>query len=911
MAESQVTEGLPREVSRYAVDELLRDGGSIRIRAIRPDDKARLREHFRRLSPRAVYQRFFGAKRDLSDEDLRGLTELDFRTRVGLAATLRDAGGEERFIGVGHYIVTTDPHRAELGFAVLDEFQRRGVGTLLLKHLWHIARAAGITEFEADVLGDNNRMLEMFARSGFRVQRSFDSGIVHVSFATEATSGFAAADLAREQIAAAQSIARLVAPRSAAVVGASSDRRKIGGAILANLIAGGFQGPIYPINVKAQTVQELKSYPGVGTVDAPVDLAVIAVPAQAVEGVVADCARAGVRSVVVITAGFAEVSQTGRETQRRLVESVRQAGMRMVGPNCLGILNTDPAVRLNATFAPTTPPAGNIGMFSESGALGIVILDQARARNVGISTFISAGNRADVSSNDLLAYWAGDPRTAVITMYLESFGNPRKFARLAPQVARTKPIIALKAGRTAAGTRAASSHSAALATLDVAVDALFEQAGVIRTTTLEEFFDVAVLLSRQPVPKGPRVGVVTNAGGPAILLADACEAHRLELPPSSPQTLATLRSFLSSQAGLTNPVDMTAAVGASQYERAIATLGNDPNIDALVTIYVPTSVTSADDAAAGIAAGAGAIPSDKPILAVFLSSDEAPAALHRGPRGSLPTYRFPENAAIALAHACRYGRWRARPRGTALELSGLARDVIRSVVDRALAHTDEPRWLDVDGVATILRAAGIEVAVARRTTLDRAVEDAEHLGYPLVAKAIVPGLVHKSDVGGVIMGLESADAVARAASSLGERIRKIAAHLDGILLQREIREGIEMMVGVTSDPNFGPLLVCGPGGVLVELLKDAAFRLHPVTDLDGAEMLRELKSYPLLEGYRGSPPADRDALVETIRKVSALVEAAPELTDLDLNPIKVLPPGKGAIVVDARMRLAPVKFTAA
>lgn len=827
--------------AHYSVDEVLRDGGSIHIRAIRPSDRQFLLEHFKGLSPQSSYHRFFGMRRTLSEEDLANLTELDFESHVGLAATLTDGGGE-RFIGVGRYMRVGDSNVAEVAFAVLDEHQGRGIGTLLLDHLSRIAREGGITEFRADVLGDNNRMLEVFAKSGFIVSRSYESGVVHVSFATRETERFIEASQARERTATAQSMVRVLEPRSVAIVGASRDPGKIGGAILANLRAGGFRGPIYPVSTSAAEVQGLKCHRSVSEIGASVDLAVIALPAAAVEAAIADCARAGIRGVVVITSGFAEMSEQGRAAQNRLVEMVRSAGMRMVGPNCLGVLNTDPQVCLNATFSPFAPTPGNIGMFSESGALGIAVLDYARVRDIGISSLVSAGNRADVSSNDLLAYWGEDPRTTAIVLYLESFGNPRKFARLAPEVAQRKPIIAVKAGRTAAGTRAASSHSAALASLNVAVDALFEQAGVIRTATLEELFDVAVLLCKQPTPAGPRIGVVTNAGGPAILLADACEARGLVLPTLEPKTLETLRAFLPDRAGFSNPIDMTASAVAADYERTIAAVGGDPNIDALAAIYIPPMVTAAEDVAGGIARGAGAVPPEKPVLTVFLSSARPPAALNAGPRGSLPAYSFPENAAIALSAAYRYGRWRGRKRGTPVVLSRFAESTVRAVIERVLKDAAGPRWLSPSDVATVLRAAGIEVAVAEETSVQDAPAVAEKLGYPLVAKVIARDLVHKSDVGGVIMGLNSAVEVARAAVALDGRMHAIGVRLEGILLQREVSAGVEAMIGVTTDPTFGPLIVCGMGGVMVELLKDVSFRLHPVTEVEATEMLSVLRS---------------------------------------------------------------------
>jgi acetyl coenzyme A synthetase (ADP forming)-like protein len=887
---------------QYRSEDILRDGGSIVVRAIRPDDKARLADHFARLSLRSVYLRFFHAKRRLTDEEVAHFTELDFVHRVGLAATLVE-GGAERIVGVGRFDVDAeDSTRAEVAFAVTDDHQGRGIGTLLLDHLVPIARAAGITEFHADVMGDNKRMLQVFGNSGCVVRRSIDGGIFTLTFPTAATPAYAEASLARVEHASAESMRAILEPRAVAVVGASRDPASIGGVLLHN-VRTSFQGPVYPVHPSAAELQGLRAFPTVRAIGAPVDLAVIAVPAAAVEDVVADCAAAGVRGLVVISSGFGEVAASGREIERRLRERVRASGMRLVGPNCMGVINTDSARGVNASFAPGVPTPGAIAMLSQSGALGLAILDHVRTRGLGLSSFVSVGNKADVSSNDLVAYWKDDPRTEVIVLYLESFGNPRKFARIAPDVARRKPIIAVKSGRSAAGVRAASSHSASLASLDVAVDALFEQCGIVRADTLEELFDVAALLSTQPVPMGERVVVVTNAGGPGILLADACEAHGLTLSELTPETRAELRGFLSPAAGVANPVDMTAAATGEDYVRAITAVGQDPNADAVVVIHIPV-LGSTGETTAAIARGAATVPAAKPVLAVLMSSEHGGGALAAGTRGTLPVYRFPENAALALAAATRYGAWRRRPNGSPLVLGAFARQAVRAVVDRVrVTAGGGPRWLAPADVRAVLSAAGIDVVPEARVAPAEAGAVAARLGYPVVAKAIAPGVLHKSDVGGVRLGLRSEADVVAAVDAIAAAMRAIDAPLEGILLQQEVGEGVEALVGVTTDPTFGPVVVCGLGGVLVEVLRDVSFRLTPVTDLDAEAMLAALKGSRLLDGYRGSPAADRGALVDVIVRISALVEIVPELRELDLNPVKVLAPGKGAVVVDARMRI--------
>lgn len=898
------------ESRHYQVDTLIRDGGTIRLRAIQPEDVPRLRTFFMQLSPQALYWRFFQAKTRFTDAELHYFTHLDFRRNLALVATL--PGDEtEPIIGVGHAFGLTHDGQptshAEVAFAVADAHQGRGIGTLLLEHLVRLARSQGFETCEATVLGDNHRMLQVFEDSGFIVQRSVLAGVLQLSFSTMETPHVRAASTERERVAAAQSMHAVLNPRAVAVVGVSQRVGSVGAALLRNLQQAGFPGALYPVHPTATVLGGLAAFSSVSAIGAPVDLALVAVPAAAVEAVVADCARAGVHGVVVISSGFAEASAAGRLVEQQLREQVRAAGMRLVGPNCMGLLNTDPQVALNATFTiPKLPQAGNIGMLSQSGALGLAMLDYVQTLHVGLSTFVSVGNRADVSSNDLLAYWADDPRTDVIVLYLESFGNPRRFARLAPLVARRKPIIAVKSGRSTAGSRAAASHSASLASSDVAVEALFEQAGVIRANTLQELFDVAALLSTQPIPPGARVGVVTNAGGPGIVLADMGETHGLSLPELTPETRAVLQTFLPPQAGLANPVDMIAAATPEQYVRTMAAVGADPQVDALVVIYIPPLVTDPVEIAQAMATGAGQVPAHKPVLSVFMSAQGTPSVLHTGPRGTLPTYVFPENAALALASAVRYGRWRTRPIGTPLQLSPFAHSAVRAVVDRVLAEAAGPCWLQPADLATILHAAGIPLAAALQSMPADAVATAARLGYPLVAKIVSPDVLHKSDVGGVILGLETPQAVASAVQTLVDRMQQLGARLDGILLQQQVSSGLEALVGVTTDPLFGPLLVCGLGGTLVEVLHDVTFRLTPVTDRDAADMLNALRARVLLDGYRGAPPGDREALLNVLLRVSALVESVPELQELDLNPVKVLAPGAGVMAIDGRLRLAPL-----
>ena len=706
----------------------------------------------------------------------------------------------------------------------------------------------------------------------------------------------------------------LFRPRAVAVIGASRERGTIGAEIVHNLIARGFQGPVYPVNPKAAFVQSVLAYPSIEAVPGPVDLAVVVVPAAAAAGVVEACGRAGVAAAIVISAGFRETGEEGAARERALVACARRHGMRLVGPNCLGVLNTEPAVRLDATFAPTYPSAGRIAFSSQSGALGLAILEYSAHLNLGISHFVSVGNKADVSGNDLLEYWERDPGTDLILLYLESFGNPRRFTQIARRVGRKKPIVAVKSGRTGAGQRAAASHTGSLAGSDAAVDALCLQSGVIRTDTIEELFDVAMLLAHQPVPKGGRVAIVTNAGGPGIMASDACESHGLEVVTLAEETVAALRAFLPREASTKNPVDMIASAAPESFEKAIRLVANDARVDAVLAIYVPPVVTRPLDVAQAIVRGTAAAAEDargrgeapKPVLTCFMGSHGVPEGLRSLHQGQIPSYAFPESAAIALARVVRYGRWLATPEGTERRFEDVDPRRAQAALARAGARAEagETAWLDPGETRELLAAYGLA------TPPDRVVRDEEEAvraaaaaGGPVVLKLVSPSITHKSDVGGVVLDLRSESEVREAFRGIGARLaaRGWSDRMEGVLVQPMIREGVEAIVGVTHDRSFGPLVMFGIGGVHVELLRDVAFRVHPLTDRDARELVRSVRGFPLLDGYRGSPPGDVAALEELLLRVSQLAGDHPEIAEMDLNPLKVLPPGRGCVVVDARV----------
>jgi acetyl coenzyme A synthetase (ADP forming)-like protein len=703
-------------------------------------------------------------------------------------------------------------------------------------------------------------------------------------------------------------------PRSVAVIGASRRPGSIGAAIFKNLLGHGFDGPVYPVNASARVVQSVLAYPSVGAIPGDVDLAVIAVPAKQVLAMVEECGQKGVRGVVVITAGFKETGREGAEREQALRECTRRYHMRMVGPNCLGVLNTESGVQLDATFAPAWPPPGPVAFSSQSGALGLAILETAGALGLGISHFVSVGNKADVSGNDLLEYWEHDPGTSVILLYLESFGNPRRFTQIARRVARHKPIVAVKSGRTSAGARAASSHTGSLAGADNAVDALCRQSGVIRTDTIEEMFDVAMLLANQPLPSGARVGIVTNAGGPAIMASDACESHGLELPSLTEATMAALRSFLPPEASVKNPVDMIASATPESFEKSVQLVLADPNVDALLAIYVPPIVTTPLEVAAAIVRGTQAAARElaargvapKPIMSCFMGAHGVPEGMRSLQKGHIPSYPFPESAAIALARAVRYARWRQEPEGREVHFDDIDLSAARAVVNQARqrATSTENAWLTPSETRALLQAAGVPlVPMATACTAGEAAQAARRLGFPVAVKLDSSTLTHKTEVGGVALDLASEDEVRSAFADIGRRLdeRGLRAQMDGVTVQPMVSEGVEAIVGMTHDPSFGPVLMFGLGGVYVELLRDVTFRVQPMTDRDASEMVRAVRGSKLLEGWRGAPPADTPALEQAILRLSQLVGELPEIVELDLNPLKVLAAGKGCMAVDARV----------
>ncbi|MEU4771960.1 GNAT family N-acetyltransferase [Micromonospora sp. NPDC023644] len=830
------------------VDVLLSDGTTVQLRPIRPSDGPGIVAMHSRFSERTRYLRYFSPYPRIPERDLHRFVNVDHRDREAFVVLVGD-----RIVAVGRYErLGPEAPEAEVAFVVEDAYQGRGIGSVLLEHLADAARRNDIANFVAEVLPANGAMLRVFSDFGYQVQRQFADGVVHLTFPIAPTDATLEVQRGREHRTEARSVARLLAPRGVAVYGASATGRGVGAAVLGHLHDGGYPGAVVPVHPSAATVAGLPAYPSAADAGVPVDLAVVAVPPEAATRVVADAAAAGAHGLVVISAGFAEAGGEGAAAQRALVRAAHAAGMRVVGPNCLGVANTDPAVRLNATLAPRLPVPGRVGIFSQSGAFGVALLAEADRRGLGLSSFVSAGNRADVSGNDLLQYWQDDPGTDVIMLYLETFGNPRKFARLARRIGRDKPVVALASPARPPGVGDSAGPD------EVAVAALFAHSGVIRVDTVAELLDVGVLLAHQPLPAGSRVGVVGNSSALTGLAATACAG----------QGLTVARGY---------PRDVGPRAGVAEFAAALAGTGADDEVDALVVVFAPPLPGQLTDTEADFTA---ALPSasaaGKPTVATFLAG--------RAPAG-VPAYPSVEEAVRALARVTAYADWLRRPAGVPPELPR---------VDRAAAHAAlHPEALDPVG---LLAAYGIDVvgSVPARSA-EAAVDAAARLGFPVALKAAAPGLRHRLDLGAVRLDLPDAATVHRAYAEMS------AVFGADVLVQPMVPPGVACVVELVEDPAFGPVVGFGLGGVATELLGDRAWRAVPLTDLDAAELVDEPRAAPLLRGHRGAAPVDRAALADLLLRVGRLADEQPRVRALTLNP--VLARSDGISVLHATVRV--------
>ena len=871
----------PAYPSHWEADVLLRDGRTAHIRPVRPDDAELLVDFYdHRVSDESKYYRFFSPMPHLSSRDVERFTNVDYATRVAFVLTLQG-----RMIAIGRYDVVR-PGEAEVAFLVEDRQQGRGIAQLLLEHLAQAGRERGVEKFTADVLPDNVRMIQTFRDAGYRVTSGYEDGLIRLEFPIEPTETAIGVMLNREHEAEAASISRFLNPKSVAIIGASRRQETIGQVLVRNMVNADFTGRVYVVNPNADAVSGMPAYKSVQDVPGEVDVAVVAVPADAVQDVVLDCAAKGVHGLVVISSGFAETGEDGRQRQRRLVGLSRSYGLRLIGPNALGIINTEPAVRINASLSRVMPPRGRAGFFCQSGALGSAILEKVEKRGLGLSTFVSAGNRADVSGNDLLQYWEEDDSTEVVMMYLESLGNPRKFSRIARRVSLRKPIVAVRSGRTTQGVP--MGHAVRkIAAPPQAVDAMFRQAGVIQVDTLEDMFDVAQLLAHQPLPRGRRVAIVGNSDALGLLAADAA---------------ASVGLVVNKQIALsTEPT-------AEEFEDALDSAIDDPEVDAVVAVYIPPLTVSGDDIA-NVLAAVGE-QSDKPLVSSFLGAEGIPELLRvpdvagsTAGRGSVPSYSSVESAVRALARVVEYAVWLRTPDGSIV--GGEVIDVVRAkkVVNRVLSEAPAGGELARDDLAELLESYGIALwPTISVTSLDEAQRAAEELGWDVVLKATAEHVRERPDLAHVWRNIADPE-------EMEEAWRGIAGFLGdvegaGFVVQKVAPPGVPVLIRSIEDPLFGPVVSFGLGGPMSELLGDRSFRIPPISAADAAAMVREVRASPMLFGYRGAEVVRVDDIERLIRLVAQLQNDLPQVSALELSLVLAGP--QGANVLTASARVEPV-----
>ncbi|WP_438388583.1 bifunctional acetate--CoA ligase family protein/GNAT family N-acetyltransferase [Actinopolyspora saharensis] len=849
----------------WEADVVLSDGGTVHLRPIVPEDADQLVAFHGRLSDRTRYYRYFSPYPRMPQRDVERFSHVDYVNRVALVALLG-----ENIVAVGRFDRLGEEDSAEVAFVVQDGHQGRGLGSILLEHLAAAARECGLRKFVAEVLAENSQMVHVFRDAGYQVKRAMEEGLVHLEFPLDPTEESLAVSRAREQAAEARSVHNLLHPRSVAVIGASTDPGKIGHTVLANLLGADSAAPIYPVNPEHRAVRGVRSYSSVLDIPDDVDLAVVAIPASGIAEALDACLTKGVKALLIVSSGFSEAGPSGREAERRMVHEARVHGMRVVGPNALGVVNTDPAQRLNASLAPQLPDRGRTGFFCQSGALGVAILAAATERGLGLSTFVSAGNRADVSGNDLLQYWQTDPTTDVVLLYLESFGNPRKFARLARRLGRSKPIVAVKSGRNAvrAGLAATSVRID-----ETSVQALFDQAGVIRVESVAQMFDAALLLAHQPLPRGDRVAIVGNSSALGMLAADAAMEQGM-------------RPVL-------DPVDVGASAGPEEFAAAVRSAAENEEVDALVTVFAPPVAVPGAAYARQLreALQEADTPHSKPVVSTFLAAEGVPDELAvtgedgTPGHGSIPSYPTPERAVLALGRAVRYANWRAAPQGEFVRPEGVDSERARELVEQWIERGVE-RLSDADTVR-LLECYGIEVSPFRLVTdVEAAASAAEEVGFPVVLKSASEQLRHRTDLAGVRLDLGTVDAVRTAYSDLSE--------LGGsgeLYVQRMAPKGTSCVIRLMDDPSFGTLVSFGLAGLANDLLGDRAYRAVPLTDTDVSDLIRAPRAAPMLTGYRGAPPADMAAMEDLVLRVASLADDLPEVRELVLEPVLATPSG--------------------
>ncbi|MDN5894365.1 MAG: GNAT family N-acetyltransferase [Nocardioides sp.] len=868
-------------------DVLLSDGSVAVVRGVRSSDQKGLLALHDGASLASLRMRFFVAGRKSGHDYVEHLFDVEQPTVASLVVTVHD-----RIVALG----TAEPvsaDTAEIAFLVDEETRGHGLGSLLLEHLAAACRDRGIRRFVAEVLPENRAMLGVLLSAGFEIARKTEDGTVHVELGIAASARAVTAADARESRAETRSLAPLLYPRSVAVTGVRRDGTGIGAAVLSSIQAGGYAGSLHVVHPSGVVVEGLASAARFTDLPGTVDLAIVAVPAARVLDTLRDAAVAGIPAAVVISSGFDEMGAEGSTLQRAILDFARAHSMRLVGPNCLGVMSNGPGIRLNATFSHAVPPPGGLAIASQSGGVGIVLLDLARDLGLGVGSFISLGNKADVSGNDLLAAWLEDPQVTAAALYLESCGNAPKFARVARRFAERKPLLAVVGGRSSGGRRAGASHTAAAAASGVGVDALFAQAGVIGCHSAEEIAETALLLGGQPLPLGPRIAVVSNAGGLGVLAADEADDSGLVVPELSGTLRAKLATHVRGTTGVSNPVDAGAATSADDLGSITTALLDSNEVDAVVVVLVRTSVADPAPLVTALAACRAMSP-HKPLLLVTLGGLEP----SRDALSRITRYRSVTAAIHALSRVTGYAAWLRVPREPVEPPNEDRAATARAVGSRFVTNAHADGWLDLASSVELLDAYGLTPVGRSVRGGEDAGRAAREIGFPVVVKIAEPGIVHKTDRGLVRVGLDSYDEVITAVHDFGIQL----GHDATPVLVQPVVSGVELALGVVRDPGFGPLVMVAAGGVTTDLLADRVFLLPPLTRGDAGRALRSLRSWPLLDGFRGTRRVDVGALEQLIVSLGALATDVPEIAELDLNPVVVTP--SGCSLVDVKVRLA-------
>jgi acyl-CoA synthetase (NDP forming)/RimJ/RimL family protein N-acetyltransferase len=859
----------------WEADVVLADGGTAHLRPIHPQDAEALQRMHVAQSPESTFMRFFVPMPRLTEKLLRQFTEVDHTSQVAIVALI---GGE--IVGLANYD-RRDEGEAEVAFNISDVHQGRGLGSSLLEHLAAAARERGIRRFVADVLPENRKMVAVFREAGFEVTQYFDQGVIALAFDIDPTDRSLAVMEAREHGSEATSLGALLTPRSIVVIGASRDPESIGARVLQHVIDAGFTGPVYAVNPGVNELQGVRCYADVSEVPPPVDAALIVVPAGAVLEVVRSCRHAGVRGLIVMSGGFAEMGGEGLDSQRELVRVARGQGMRLVGPNSMGLLNTDPQVRLNASLAAQLPLVGGLGLFSQSGALGVAVLASAARRGLGVSSFVSAGNRADVSGNDCMQYWEEDPRTAVVGLYLESIGNPRKFSRIARRISRTKPVVVVKSGASGYGVPPGHAVRSSRAPRE-ALDCMMSQAGVVRVDNIHELFDVAQLLLHQPLPAGPRIGVVGNSSAMAALVADAAISCGLAVGAE--------------------PVTVRNEPSIEEFREALERCYAQEGVDAVVACFIPPLGAVSPEILRALTEVSAASPKTTVACLVGvwgvtgLTAGQGSSAANGDPPRSLPAYPTPEDAVLALACVVRYAQWRRSDCGVRVDPSGVDRAAARELVERLLSGIEQDArvHLATDDVFALLACYGLTAWPTATVTGEQdAVEAAEHLGWPVVLKTTDHERRHRRQPGGVVLDIAGPDDLRARMAAMTARIGEASS----FVVQHMAPEGAACVLRTMEDDLFGPVISFALAGDASDLLADIGYRIPPLTDVDVADLIRSVRAAPRLTGYRGAPSLDVSELENVVARLSCLADDLPQVAELEMNPVIVAE--RGVVIAGA------------